>query len=133
MEELVKQIAQYGLPGLVAALAIIGYLRKDAEVSRLRDRIEENEKKSAETVRATAVHNTDKFQEQATRFATLADTLRDNYSKQVVSIAELFARKAEDIQKDHREQEDELTERLLTMTERVTTLVSTLRKKEGGE
>ena len=118
MEEFAKSLAQYGIVGVVAAMAVYGYLQERRKNDTLRDRIESNAKEHGKWVT-----------DLADRFAVVAKGMQEG-----------GAQLSRQIEETHREQEDELTDRLLKavethaenngrMAEKVALLIDSVRRK----
>lgn len=123
MEELValgKSFLQYGIGGALALIWFKLWLDGKKENTALRDRLEAQEKANG------------------ARF----ETQGKEHARELAAAAEKFAMLAKGIEDAHREQEDELTDRLLKsvethaenngrMAEKVSMLVDSMRR--GGE
>jgi hypothetical protein len=120
MLELIKGFLEYGLVGLIATLALWGFLIERKENKGLRERMLKMEREHSEDMRKAAE-----------RYTSVVDALRKEQEDRVVTLAGGFRDALTAADQKHHDQEDELTERLIKASETYADKTGSLMEKNG--
>lgn len=120
MMELIKGFLEYGLVGLIATLALWGFLIERKENKGLRERMVKMEREHSESSAG-----------QAQRYAELVDGLRKEQENRIITLTGGFTESLRDADQKHHDQEDQLTERLIKASETYADKTGQLMEKNG--
>ncbi len=151
MEEVVKIALQYGVVGVVALIAMIVARELYKENRKLREDAVTSAKEAGSAIQGESATHAEASAAQVAKFVALVDAQRLECDRRVEVLATLFASKTEtmilgftskleSLDKQHHEQEDELTDRLIKasetyaeknaqLTEKVTLLVDSVKRR----